>query len=98
MTYFQTVIFFFVLAVVFGAIFDRFFAHQKQTGLTALYAIIGFAIVLLIFWTLVQMMFQLPQLDEIAPVSAILMGLIFAAGLKGAYITLKERHALKKGK
>jgi len=96
MSYFQTVILFFVLALVCGAIFDRFFAKQRQTGLTALYGVIGFAIVVLIFWTLIQMMFQLPQLDSFAPVSAILMGVIFAAGLKGAYITLKERHALKK--
>jgi|GEM_PF-2569588 len=96
MSYFQTVILFFLLALVFGAIFDRFFTSKTTSGLNALYGGIGFGIVILIFWTLIQMLFQLPQLDSFVPISAILMGVIFAAGLKGAYVTLKQRSALKK--
>jgi hypothetical protein len=86
------------LALISGAIFDRLFPKNSKWAMNLIYGAIAFGFVLLIFWSLLELLFGLPRLNTIVPVPAIFLGIVFAVGIKGAYITLKERDALKKEK
>ena len=98
MSFFKIFVVAWAVAMVIGVAFDRLFPEKSISARGAVYGLIGFSVAGLVFWTLIQMIFSLPKFDDIFPVTAVLLGAMFAIGVKGAYKTLKDRHALKKRK
>ena len=56
-----------------------------------MHPVLALALFVLICWTIVQMLFGLQQFDTVFPVTATLLGILFAVGIRGAYFTLKQR-------
>lgn len=98
MSFFVYVILFFSISLACGAVFDRLFPAKGKWAANVLYGAIAFGFVLLIFWTLLELLFSMPPIETTLPIPAAFLGLVFAVGVKGAYVTLKERDALKKAK
>jgi uncharacterized membrane protein len=96
MSFFQTFVFSFAGFILLGAVFDRLL--PKKTLSTKIYGLIGLCIIALIFWTIIQMIFGFPQIDNYFPVTAVVLGILFSVGIKAAYGTLKERDSIKKQK
>ncbi|GLQ33916.1 hypothetical protein GCM10007939_01990 [Amylibacter marinus] len=96
MSFFHTVVLFFALALAFGWMVDRQYGARLDQARHALYTVMGLGLVLVILWTLLQMILALPAVASIFPLEACFLGVIFALGSKGGYRTLKERSKLKK--
>ena len=91
MSFFQTTVLFFGATVVAGAILGRFLPDSLSLWNRLIYPALMLCILVLIGWTIVQMLFGLPKFDTVFPITAALLGVLFAVGIKGAYVTLKQR-------
>jgi hypothetical protein len=91
MSFFQTMILFFCATALLGAAFNRFGPKHLSFTNRLIYPVLAIAIFSLVCWTIVQMLFGLPKFDTVFPITATMLGILFAVGLKGAYITLKQR-------
>jgi len=93
MSFFQTVVMFFAATLCVVSAYSRFLPHKTSFWKGLLYPALAFSILVLIFWTLVQMLFGFPKFDNVFPITATTLGILFAVGTKGAYSTLKNRKA-----
>jgi Mn2+/Fe2+ NRAMP family transporter len=93
MSFFQTTVLFFGSTVLIGVIITRYATVDLSLWHRLIYPVLALSIFVLIGWTIVQMLFGLPKFDTVFPITAILLGVLFAVGIKGAYITLKQRKA-----
>ena len=91
MSFFQTTVMFFAATVLIGAVMGKYTPIPLSFWNRLIYPVLALSVFVLIGWTIVQMLFGLPKFDTVFPITAILLGILFAVGIKGAYITLKQR-------
>ena len=91
MSFFQTTVLFFCAATLAGVVMGRFVPDHLSIAKRLIFPILALSIMVLICWTIVQMLFGLPKFDSVFPITAALLGVLFSVGIKGAYITLKQR-------
>ena len=95
MSFFQTLVLFFFATTLIAYGFRSVFGNRTSVTANMLYPALVVSIFVLVFWTLVQMIFELPELDSLFPVTAMFLGVLFSSGIEGAYFTLKNRKVKK---